>query len=123
MRVDLPKRGIDAGAQVNAGNDEGHSTLLLLLGVRADDTGQADPGTLVRLARQLIDAGAAIDHQDLAGWSALHACAAHGLLEPARELLRAGANRRARDINGLLATDLANERQHSELVALFRGRD
>ena len=69
---------------------------------------------------QLIEAGAEVDHRDLAGWSPLHACAAHGLIEPARELLTAGADRRARDINGLLATDLAAERGHPALVELFR---
>jgi len=111
---------LDGGSSVVAKNDEGHNCLHLLLGVRADDLTQADPGTVQRLLHQLIEAGAEIDHQDLAGWSPLHACAAHGLVEPARELLTAGANRRARDINGLLASDLAAERGHHSLVELFR---
>jgi ankyrin repeat protein len=110
---------LDHGVEVNAINDEGQSALMLLLGVRARHTESARTETVLLLTHELIKQGADLDIQDLTGWSALHAAAAHGFLEPARALIEAGANKRLRDINGLSPTDLAMDNGHDQLVDLF----
>ncbi|MFK7957269.1 MAG: ankyrin repeat domain-containing protein [Lysobacterales bacterium] len=108
-----------AGAEVNATNDEGQTALMLLLGVRAREDGGLQIKAITPLTQLLINHEAALDSQDLTGWSALHAAAARGLLEPVQELLAAGANKRLRDINGLSACDLAMDHSHDQLVDLF----
>ncbi len=110
---------IAAGADVNAANDEGQTALMLLLGVRSRDEAREEPASLSELTRMLVEAGADLDSQDLTGWSALHAAAAHGFLNPTRDLLNAGASKRLRDINGLSACDLAMDHSHDKLVDLF----
>ncbi len=110
---------LEAGADVNAVNDEGQSALMLLLGVRARETQPVDGEALGPLVRRLLDAGADLDAQDFTGWCALHTAAAHGFLEPTRALLAAGANKRLRDINGLSPCDLAMDHAHDRLVDLF----
>ncbi len=112
---------VEADADVNAKNDEGQTPLMLLLGVRARRTDGAQSETLVRLTRSLIDGGADMNSQDLTGWSALHAAAAHGFIEPAEVMVKAGANRRLRDINGLSPCDLAMDNAHDHMVDLFIG--
>ncbi|MEM6573557.1 MAG: ankyrin repeat domain-containing protein [Pseudomonadota bacterium] len=108
-----------AGAEVNATNDEGQTALMLLLGVRAREDDSLQIKAITPLTRLLIGREAALDSQDLTGWSALHAAAARGLLGPVQELLAAGANKRLRDINGLSACDLAMDASHDQLVDLF----
>ncbi len=110
---------LNAGAQINARNEEGQSPLLLLLGVRANQADEADGSTLSRLAFQLIEAGAEPDYQDMAGWTALHACAVHGFTDAAEVLLEAGACPDLRDINGQSARDLAADHQQQTLLELF----
>jgi ankyrin repeat protein len=110
---------LKAGADVNAANDEGQTALMLLVGARAQRAESANTRTITRLARLLLDAGADPNTRDLSGWSALHATAAHGFLEPATLLIDSGANRRLRDINGLSPNDLAMENNHVDLVDLF----
>ncbi|GJM09682.1 MAG: hypothetical protein DHS20C11_19580 [Lysobacteraceae bacterium] len=113
---------LEAGANVSAVNDDGQSALMLVLGVRAPSEVKVPGRTLARLVHQLLRAGAGVDQQDLTGWSALHAAAAYGLVEPARELLVAGANQRLRDINGLSACDLAMDCGHNDIVDLLIGK-
>lgn len=107
------------GADVNAVNDEGQTALMLLLGVRAGEDQQASGNIVSTLSALLIEHEAELDIQDMAGWTALHAAAARGLLEPTQAMLAAGANKRLRDINGLSPCDLAMNHSHEKLVDLF----
>lgn len=100
-------------------NDEGQTALMMLLGVRTSSQEPINSKNLENLTAMLITAGAQLDTQDLTGWSALHAAAAHGLHKPARLLIQAGANKRLRDINGLSACDLAMDNNDDRLVQLF----
>ena len=110
---------LKAGADPNAANDEGQTPLMLLFGVRARAEQSASEANLVRIGRMLIESGAEIDRQDLTGWSALHATAAHGFRDAAELLMDRGASRRLRDINGLSPVDLAMDNAHDGLVDLF----
>jgi hypothetical protein len=57
----------------------------------------------------LLDAGASTAHADQRGVTALHACAMHALLAPARILLARGADRSAADAFGRTAADVARQ--------------
>ncbi len=110
---------MDHGAMADAINDEGQTALMMLLGVRADSKMTTAKPELEELTKTLIRGGAQLDAQDLTGWSALHAAAAHGFHKPAKILITAGANKRLRDINGLSACDLAMDKNDDQLVSLF----
>lgn len=55
----------------------------------------------------MLDFAADLDAQDERGVSALHACAIHGLLGCARQLLARGAEREIRDCLGRRPAELA----------------
>ncbi|NII56012.1 ankyrin repeat domain-containing protein [Luteibacter sp. SG786] len=98
---------IGKGADVNKPDKEGVTPLLILLGAHMRPGTQADPTHLGALVPVLLDAGAKLEHADHRGVSALHACAMHALLPPARVLLNRGANRNAADAFGRTAGDVA----------------
>jgi len=89
---------LDAGATIDARNADGQTALLILLGAHAPPRSGADQKALLGLLEVLRGRGAGIDVQDERGVGPLHACAMHGLLLPARALLKAGADRSARDL-------------------------
>ncbi|HMM57918.1 MAG TPA: ankyrin repeat domain-containing protein [Rudaea sp.] len=89
---------LDAGAIVDARNSDGQTALLILLGAHAPPRSGADQKALLGLLEVLRGHGAGIDVQDERGVGPLHACAMHGLLLPARALLKVGADRSARDL-------------------------
>lgn len=95
------------GAAPNARNAKGQTPLLLLVGGRADPGSPCDPAQVAHLVALLLDFAADLDAQDERGVSALHACAIHGLLGCARQLLARGAERDARDGLGRRPADLA----------------
>jgi ankyrin repeat protein len=98
---------IGKGADVNKPDKEGVTPLLILLGAHMRPGTQADATHLGALMPVLLDAGAKLEHADHRGVSALHACAMHALLPPARVLLNRGANRNAADAFGRTAGDVA----------------
>ncbi|QWT19212.1 ankyrin repeat domain-containing protein [Bacillus sp. NP157] len=98
---------IGKGADVNKADKDGATPLLLLLGSHMRPGSQADATHLGALVPVLLDAGAKMDHADHRGVSALHACAMHALLPPARVLLSRGMNRQAADAFGRTAGDVA----------------
>ena len=85
------------GAAVNARSATGQTALMLLLGACENPGATADQKQLLALLPLLFEHQPDLDVQDQRGVSALHACAMHGLLLPARALLAAGANPRCRD--------------------------
>ena len=89
---------LDAGAAVDAANAAGQTALLLLLGARAEPGAAADQRQLLSLLSLLLKHRVDLNAQDQRGVSALHACAMHGLLLPARVLLAAGADPDRRDM-------------------------
>jgi ankyrin repeat protein len=87
-----------AGATIDARNASGQSALTLLLGAHAPARTAADQKQLLTLLPLLLKRGADVNSQDHRGVGALHACAMHGLLLPARALIGSGADPQRLDI-------------------------
>jgi ankyrin repeat protein len=64
--------------------------------------------------------GADVDAQDQRGVGVLHACAMHGLAEPCRVLLRAGASPVLRDALGRNAGEVALMLGYADLATDIR---
>ncbi|HEX7815596.1 ankyrin repeat domain-containing protein [Dyella sp.] len=97
------------GAQVDRADGEGKTPLLLLLGAHMRPGSECDATHIGALVPVLLDAGARLEQADKRGVSALHACAMHALLPPARVLLARGADRAAVDAFGRTAADVARQ--------------
>ena len=95
------------GADVSLADKEGKTPLLLLLGAQLRPGSECDATHIGALVPVLLDAGASLEHADQRGVTALHACAMHALLAPARVLLARGADRQAADAFGRTAADVA----------------
>jgi ankyrin repeat protein len=83
---------LNAGASPDAANGAGQTALTLLLGAHAPARSGADQRQLLALLPLLLKHVTDVNAQDKRGVGALHACAMHGLLLPARALLAAGAD-------------------------------
>ncbi|MBD8879909.1 ankyrin repeat domain-containing protein [Rhodanobacter sp. 7MK24] len=97
------------GATVDRADGEGKTALLLLLGASQRPGSECDATHLGALVPALLEAGANVAHADQRGVTALHACAMHTLLAPARVLLSRGADRAATDAFGRTAADVARQ--------------
>jgi hypothetical protein len=111
------------GADVNSTNAAGQTPLLLLLGARAEPGTTADQKHLLVLLRQMLAAGADVNVQDQRGVSALHACAMHGLLLPARVLLAARADTSRRDVLDRSAREVAHLLGYIDVAAEIASRE
>lgn len=96
-------------AAINQADADGKTALLLLLGAHQRPGTQCDATHLGALLPAMLDAGAVVTHADQRGVTALHACAMHALLPPARTLLARGADRQAMDAFGRTAGDVARQ--------------
>ena len=114
----LLKRGANADA-TDAG---GLTPLLLLVGAHMRPGAECDPTHLGALLPLLLDAGAAAAAADRRGVSALHACAMHALLGPARALLLRGAPRDVLDSFGRSPADVAHLLGYSDLALELSAR-
>jgi ankyrin repeat protein len=111
---------MDAGAPINAQNQDGSSALLLLLGARADAGTLAPNRALKSLVQLLLARGADIEVQDRRGVSVLHAAAMHGMVELTEVLLAAGADTRRSDALGRNAHDVAVLLGYVDLAARLK---
>lgn len=94
-------------ADVNHADADGKTPLLMLLGAQLRPGSACDATHIGALVPVLLEAGARLEHADQRGVTALHACAMHALLPPARVLLARGADRHAADGFGRTAADVA----------------
>jgi ankyrin repeat protein len=99
---------LDRGADVDARNSEGQTALLLLLGAHAEAGAAADQKALLAMMPLLLKRHADIDAADNRSVTALHACAMHGLLLPARALVAAGADTQVRDMRERTPREVAH---------------
>ncbi|HVC15842.1 MAG TPA: ankyrin repeat domain-containing protein, partial [Rhodanobacter sp.] len=96
-------------ADINQADSEGKTALLLLLGAQLPPGSNCDATHIGALVPLLLDAGTRVEHADQRGVTALHACAMHALLPPARVLLSRGADRQAVDAFGRTAAEVARQ--------------
>src|SRR3546814_2705553 len=91
---------IRAGADPGIAASSGVTTLLLLLGARAEPGTACDEDVVMAALDHLLDEEVSLDAQDPRGFGPLHLAALHGQLRMTQRLLRAGCeNRKSTRLN------------------------
>lgn len=136
--LEMVKRLLDAGAEIDAENKAGRTALMMIDGDATVDLVRAllDAGAVVKLKddngdaalafaalscgpeiiRALLDAGAKIDARNDEGRTALMLASEANALEGVRALSAAGADVNLKDDEGETALDLAKEEGHDAVV-------
>jgi len=102
--LDVARDLIEAGADVNAKDNDGFTPLSIC----------AEKGHL-NVARALIEAGADVNAKDNEGLTPLYMCALGGHLEVARALIEAGADVNAKKDNGVTPLHMCAYTGHLEV--------
>ncbi len=110
---------LDAGARIDTVDQNGRTALMRLLGADARPQTEPDQERLTGLLEAVLDYGPDLRVQDKHGATALHICAMHGLLQPARVLLAAGADPQLRDGLERCPCDVARLRGYVDIAALL----
>ena len=110
------------GADIRQSDQGGLDALLLLVGAHAPPGQDGDATHIGALLPRLLDAGADVTHADQRGVTALHACAMHALLGPARTLIQRGAPLAARDAWGRTPAQVAQKLGYSDLALELEAR-
>lgn len=97
------------------------SPLLLLLGARAEAGHALDEDCLGAQLEVLLSHKPDLERRDPRGFTALHLCALHGLMQPLRQLLAVGADRQARDQLNRRPQEIAVLRGFVDLAAELDG--
>ncbi|MFP7726576.1 ankyrin repeat domain-containing protein [Lysobacter sp. D1-1-M9] len=97
----------------------GVTSLLLLLGSRAEPGSAADEDVLIAGLELLADNDARLDVQDPRGFGPLHLAALHGLLSVVQWLIRAGADPDLRDALNRTPREIAVMRGFVDIAAEF----
>jgi ankyrin repeat protein len=73
------------------------------------------------IVKTVLAAGARPDHQQQAGYTALHEAALHDNVTMVKALLEAGADRAIRSDAGKTAADIAREKGNAAVLELLKG--
>jgi ankyrin repeat protein/rubrerythrin len=104
---------IDRGANVNAVTTSTNDTALTILSHRG-----SSKNALISV-QELIKHGAAVNHQEKNGWSALMLASRSGKVEIAQEILRHGPFLDLQNVDGSTALMFAAENGHVEVVNML----
>jgi hypothetical protein len=104
-RIDLVRCLVDAGADVNATDNNGWTVLMV-----ASDDGHID------LVRFLVEAGADVNATDNNGWTALMVASDDGHIDLVRFLVEAGADVNVTDNRGQTPLMVASYNGHIDVV-------
>ena len=105
-----------SGANITIQNDQGQDALFVAAMLGFDE-----------YVASLLAKGAPVDHQSKHGWTPLHIVATgsdrkHGYIQIAKRLIKAGADRMARDRQGRTPLDIAIAGNNFKMIKLLEGQ-
>ncbi len=106
-----------AGADPQLAANGGATSLLLLLGARAEPGTPSTEDVLLAGLERLLDEEVRLDARDQRGFGPLHLAALHGLLRASQVLLRAGADLNQRDTLNRTPREVALLRGYVDVAA------
>ena len=109
VHAEIVKMLVQTGADVNAKNIEGETTLM-----------QVSTLGRIKEVKLLLEAGANVDAVDLKGETALIKASKLGHIETVKLLLQAGANVNAKNIDGDTAISIARHKEHTDVVKVLK---
>lgn len=121
--VDIVRFLIEAGADVNRGDEDDKETPLMIAAARTNLYGNkiyiGDNGH-IEVMKLLIKAGANVNAKSSFGWTALMGAANAGSIEAVKLLLKSGANPKHRSADKDTALSRAKEAGYADVVKLLR---